>query len=78
MREGKLLEQITELRFSQLRQDLDEGNPDGVMAFLWLAMRKNNRHVPFESLLDTKMSDIHFVVDEPDPTKASPETPTDE
>ncbi len=72
-----LLESITGKRYAALVDDLEQGGPVGRAAFLWYAMRKNNTHVKYEEL-EFPMGATRFVVDEPDPTEASPATQTDE
>lgn len=73
-KDATLLETVTGKRYAQLVDDLEQGGPTGRTAFLWYAMRKNNCHVKYEDL-EFPMGSTRFVVDEPDPIEASPETP---
>ena len=71
----RLLQQVTNMKYMELAQDLSMLGPDGLQSFLWLAMRKNGRHVPYEELAELEGVQVSF--DEVDPTKASPETTRD-
>lgn len=74
-REAKLLQETTGISYAVLAADLERMGPDGKTAFLWLAMRKNDHHVAYDEL-EFPMGRMQFVMDEPDPTKGSPATPT--
>lgn len=73
-REAKLLQEQTGVPYHRLVSELALHGPDGMAAFYWLAMRKANHHVEFAKL-EFPMGKLHFIMDEPDPTKGSPETP---
>lgn len=76
-KDAMLLETVTGKHYAQLVDDLEYGGPAGRTAFLWFAMRKNNHHVKYEEL-EFPMGETKFVLDEVDPTQASPVTPKDE
>lgn len=73
-REATLLQEVTGKKYFELVDDLDRAGPEGKAAFLWLAMRKADHHVNYAEL-EFPMSTTVLVVDEPDPTKGSAETP---
>lgn len=73
-RDAKLLQDITSVPYHRLVSDLALRNPDGMAAFYWLAMRKADRHVDYNEL-EFPMGKLKFVLDEPDPTQGSDETP---
>lgn len=73
-KEAKLLSEVSGVPYYKLVSDLALSNPDGMTAFYWLAMRKNDRHVEYDGL-EFPMGKVKFVLDEPDPTKGPAETP---
>lgn len=73
-REAKLLQEVSGVPYHRLVSELALSGPDGMAAFYWLAMRKADHHVDFDTL-EFPMGRLKFELDEPDPTKGSPETP---
>src|SRR6476469_7083754 len=73
-REAKLLQEVTGVPYHRLVSELALHGPDGMAAVYWLAMRKCDHHVEFAAL-EFPMGRLHFVMEEPDPTKGSDATP---